>query len=923
MDTLFTNILNMSISASYLIIAVIVIRLLLGKAPKNMRCYLWLLVGIRLIFPFSIESMFSLIPSTQVINETVYYNDEAPMHGYSLIQGGNISQPILQTNKTPELATVKTLSITDILPIIWIAGVVLMLGYVLFSWIKIKRKIADSVPTIITANDNSTTKIYQSDRIDTPFLFGLIKPRIYVPFGISENDLPYVIMHEKAHIRRRDYLIKPIGFLILSVYWFNPLVWLAYILLCKDIELACEEKVVNMLGMDLDFKKSYSQALLTCAVNRRMIAACPLAFGEVGVKTRVKNILNYKKPTFWIILVAIIACIAVPICFMTSKKDNISEDNNTSILTNSETNTEADTYNDIYGVYILVNETDNSADSFTPTLTLTSPDTFSFSYDSLNSYNPTGTYEINGDTLQAYTSDGFFTYEFTILDDGTLKYNGDTLTNGQSEDLLKYENVITKPTFSENAIFEKAPAEEHTEYEWVEIWATAFCERDADKLASMVGESAVKDLEESIDFEYITLDNGEKSATFGWSSPWPWGEYPYDINTVENGQAEITYYAITSDPHIWIWNETLTYELTDDGFKVTSENLTMYDNISSIDEYNKAYPDGIGHTMMDYTNNGLGFDEILNNNALANKSVYSDLFAPDTAAIYILNLNKDAVTISIEPDEYGFSGSCYAIIIFKNDTSSASVKLTMTRQDETSGIWLPYTVPARYSNYIESDNASIGQIGEDGYYYSKSDISEDETEVVASETTADLNHDGINDLIQLVVVTYKNTANDIKKILDNNISLSYVKVYRGISSNTYEEQAYFVSRDFCLAHVGNGFNCLTYVDGEAYFIIGSFWEGQGSASYGYNVFYLDDEQGAVVVQSDSVEFIAWEEDWGDSWNENLHRADVIPDFEEKLSPWLENAEIIICQDIDEGSFSNITGKCPASNYFDIIWGRTY
>jgi hypothetical protein len=127
-----------------------------------------------------------------------------------------------------------------------------------------------------------------------------------------------------------------------------------------------------------------------------------------------------------------------------------------------------------------------------------------------------------------------------------------------------------------------------------------------------------------------------------------------------------------------------------------------------------------------------------------------------------------------------------------------------------------------------------------------------------------------------------------------------------------------------LAHAGNGFNCLTYVDGEAYFIIGSFWEGQGSASYGYNVFYLDDEQGAVVVQSDRVEFVLWDKGLGDSWNEYLHRDDVMPDFEEKLSPYLENAEIIICQDIDEGSsFSNITGKCPASEYFDNIWDRTY
>jgi hypothetical protein len=525
---------------------------------------------------------------------------------------------------------------------------------------------------------------------------------------------------------------------------------------------------------------------------------------------------THKKPAFWIILVAIIACIAVPICFMTSKKDDISEDGNTFILTNAETKVE------------------------------------------------------------------------------------------------------------------KAPTEEHTEYEWVEIWANAFCERDGDKLASMVDESAVKDIEESIDFEYITLDNGEKSATFGWSSPWPWGEYPYDIKTVENGQAEITYYAITSDPHIWIWNETLTYELTDDGFKVTSENLTMYDNISSIDEYNKAYPDGIGYTMMDYTNNGLGFDEVLNNNALANKSVYSDLFSPDTAAIYILNLNKDAVTISIEPDEDGFSDRCYAIIIFKNDTSSASVKVIMTQQDETDGIWLPYTTPDRYSNYIDGKYVAVGQIGEEGAFYSKSDISEDETEVVASETTADLNHDGINDLIQLVVRTDKDTvttistANEIANVLANNTALAFVKVYKGLSHNTYDEEACFVSKDFSISHVGNGFNCLTYVDGEAYFIIGSLWEGQGFASYGYNVFYLDDEQGAVIVESDGVEFRVGNDYSSEDWrNQYPRRSKVMPDFEQKLNPWLENAEIIVCLDIDEGSFSNITGKCPASDYFDIIWERVY
>jgi hypothetical protein len=613
---------------------------------------------------------------------------------------------------------------------------------------------------------------------------------------------------------------------------------------------------------------------------------------------------------------------------MTSKKDDdISEDSNTFILTNAETNTEADTYNNIYGVYVLNDYTDYVA----PTLTLTYPDTFSFSYDSFSSYYSIGTFEINGDTIQASTSDGFFTYEFTILDDGTLKYNGDTLTNGQSEDLLKYENVISKPDFSENAIFEKAPAEEHTEYEWVEIWATAFCERDGDKLASMVGESAVKDLEESIDFGYITLDNGEQSTTFGWSSPWPWGDDLYKITTAENGQAEITYYAITSDPHITVWIENLTYEITTDrGFKVTSENLTFYDNISSIDEYNKAYPDGIGMTMMDYINNGLGFDEALNENALNNREVYGGLFSPVTAVINILNLNKSSITVTVDRVEDEIDGVCEVTIIFKNDTSSAKVSVIMTQYFEENGIWLPYTVNERYSNYVINENADIGQIGEVGAYYAKSDISEDVIEMIASETTADLNHDGINDLIQLVVRTDKetgeaiSTVNEIEKeVLINNYALAYVKVYKGLSSNTYEEKASFVSRDYGISHVGNGYACLTYVDGEAYLIIGTFWEGQGYANYSYNVVYLDDEQGVVIVQSDNVEFKVWEEDWDNNWNDSLHRDDVMPDFEEKLNPYLENAEIIICQDIDEGSFSNITGKCPASEYFDIIWERTY
>ena len=150
----------------------------------------------------------------------------------------------------------------------------------------------------------------------SPFVLGLIKPKIYLPFNMNEKDMEHVVAHEMAHIRRKDHLWKPLGFILLTLHWFNPLMWLGYVLLCRDIELACDEKVIKEL--DHDARADYSQALLTCSVNRRMIAACPLAFGEVGVKDRVKSVLNYKKPAFWIIIAAIVACVAVAVCFLTN-----------------------------------------------------------------------------------------------------------------------------------------------------------------------------------------------------------------------------------------------------------------------------------------------------------------------------------------------------------------------------------------------------------------------------------------------------------------------------------------------------------------------------------------------------------------------------------------------------------------------------
>ena len=203
----------------------------------------------------------------------------------------------------------------------------MMLVYTAVSCLRVKR----STGTAVLLRDN----IYRSDNLSSPFVFGIIRPRIYLPVNIDGGDMEHVIAHEKAHIRRKDHLWKPLGFLILAVHWFNPLIWLAYALLCRDIELACDEKVVKELNSRQ--KADYSQALLTCSVNRRGIAACPLAFGEIGVKGRVKQVLSYKKPTFWLIAAAVIVCVIFAVCFLTDpKSDTVPPDAPVMIVVSNE-----------------------------------------------------------------------------------------------------------------------------------------------------------------------------------------------------------------------------------------------------------------------------------------------------------------------------------------------------------------------------------------------------------------------------------------------------------------------------------------------------------------------------------------------------------------------------------------------------------
>ena len=313
---IFLKALNLSISASYLIIAIIAARLILKRAPKALYCVLWLLVAIRLVFPFSIESVFSLVPAAQPIAPDIIYEDASHIDTGTTIADTSVNN-YLQQNMAPrpEDSANSMQTAIAIASYIWVIGIAIMCAYFIFTTMRLKHRVRDAVPYELDGG-----KIYRTDATGTPFLLGLVNPKIYVPYGIDEDTLKYVALHENAHKKRHDHLIKPIAYLLLAVYWFNPVIWIAYCLLCRDIELACDEKVIRRLGADN--RCAYSEALLTCSVSRKTIAACPIAFGEIGIKARIKNILDYKKPTFWIIAAAVAVCVVMPVCFMTQKKND-------------------------------------------------------------------------------------------------------------------------------------------------------------------------------------------------------------------------------------------------------------------------------------------------------------------------------------------------------------------------------------------------------------------------------------------------------------------------------------------------------------------------------------------------------------------------------------------------------------------------
>ena len=309
MAAVFLKLLNLSISASWLVLAVLVLRLVSKRSPKWMNVLLWGIVALRLMLPFSIESALSLIPSAETVSPAVVQFDPAP----TITSGVSVIDNAVNPSLSEHFSAVPTASVnplyvwTEIAGWVWLIGLGAMLLYALVSYLRLHRRVSVSLPV--------QDHIYLCDAISSPFILGVVKPHIYLPSGLDEVQRQNVLAHEQAHLARRDHWWKPLGFALLAVYWFNPVLWLAYTLLCRDIELACDERVIRT--MDESAVKTYSTVLLACSMPRKAVITCPLAFGEVGVKERVRNALHYKKPAFWVVAASVAVCVVVAVCFLT------------------------------------------------------------------------------------------------------------------------------------------------------------------------------------------------------------------------------------------------------------------------------------------------------------------------------------------------------------------------------------------------------------------------------------------------------------------------------------------------------------------------------------------------------------------------------------------------------------------------------
>ncbi len=512
MQDIFVKILSMGINASWIILAVMLFRLIFQKAPKWIICFLWVIAGFKLICPVDIESPISLIPVHTIVlpvnpdNVTIKNMDnpiqaqkdnKLPVKG-TKSKSNNYKQPDAVNEKynTTDNHVRPEAGITSIFTIIWVTGVIIMMSYLVINNINIHRKICTA--THLSGN------IWQSEFVDSPFILGLARPRIYIPYHTSKKQLAYILTHENAHLARKDHILKTIAFLVLSVYWFHPLVWLAYILLCRDIEFACDEKAVML--MDTQEKKEYLVTLLNCSTGKNNFNVSPLSFGETRIKERVIHVKKFKKPSFILTFAVFVTGIIISACFLSNPKEPKAEGNN------EETG--------LASFYKAQKEPDakDVIDAVLPSLTFdTEKKTFSFTYDVLSSYLPYGSYKEENNKIILNTDDGKFHYTFEKGSGNTLSFIADgsspvTLTDSrfgmQIKNGMVFEPAATEKPDVYSAAVEARPAsvdlKENTGADGVRLYYV-----DTEKIifggyfGLFVHDKASGQIIQSLDLEYI------------------------------------------------------------------------------------------------------------------------------------------------------------------------------------------------------------------------------------------------------------------------------------------------------------------------------------------------------------------------------------------------------------------------------------
>ncbi len=616
--------LERNVTVAVVIVAVLLVRLFIKKMPKKYSYLLWILVAIRMIFDITIPSDISIFNAVA----TVETQSEQMLSGYRLdrieaaveqLEQGNLPGTV-EDSQSVEIGTVFTneessyteqnnSQLTD-KPInavqslqagilgIWLAGMIVFLGYGIVSYDKCRRKVSQAV--------RYEGNVWECDRISSPFVLGIFKPQIYIPFHVEEKELEYILAHERYHIKRYDHIIKLVAFVLLAVYWMNPLAWVAFYLMSRDMEMSCDEAVLVAFGNEI--KKVYSNSLLSFATKNEKYSFAPLSFGEADATKRIKNVLNFKKPKTWMVIIVALVLVVVGASCLTSQKEDAASEN---------TNVEDTAGTEVAG-------TDKNSE----------------------------------------------TKYFPMVDN------------------------------SINTVY------------MVREWTKAFATRDGATIVQLATEETQKQL-----IEQGLLSVEEDFVSFGWSSPWPWDVEDEDFFLLsideEAHTAQISYRAQSSDPHVVMWVEELSYEWQGESFVVTEEKLTKYDNISTSEEFLSIYLSGIVGAR--WWDGEIG--EALNENALlASNTEYLSLFEPGTAAARIFNLAEDDSKVRIHwySDEADLErGEADVEIEF---VGGDTIDVTMEQPYGKEGIWLPRSYKVDYmERFMAMDWSTIEQIPYDGY----------------------------------------------------------------------------------------------------------------------------------------------------------------------------------------------------------------